>query len=111
MFQWEIYDFPHPSADNPHPCVTLSPDGFTNNPHVNAVNVLACQSLRGRDTVRDVEVRLNGADGLDGATIVRCQLILAFLKTDAGRKRVVVTPERRRAIKRKLVDIYKLHVG
>ncbi len=108
MLQWEIYDCPHPSAENPHPCVILSPTSLADDPAVPFINVLACTSLRPADRVRSSEVRLNGADELSGPTVVRCNLILAFRKAVVGAKRGRVSLERQRAIKRKLGEIYKL---
>ena len=109
MRQWEIYDFPFPTAEQPHPCVILSPDPIAENPDYLQVNCLACQSLRARDEIRPREVRRNGADVLDGPTIVKCHVILFFDKARAGRLRGKVSPERRRIIRRKLRDIFGLH--
>jgi hypothetical protein len=109
MRQWEIYNFPFPTPQDPHPCVIISPDEIADNPQIKQVNCLACQSLRGRDTAKAHEVRLNGADGLDGPTIVKCQMALFFDKDVAGNLRGKVSSERRRMIRRKLIDIFKLY--
>ena len=109
MRPWEIYDFPYPTTDQPHPCVILSPDFIADSSSYPEINCLACQSLRGRDEVKPREVRLNGADGLDGPTVVRCHVILHLNKNLAGRRRGSVTPERRRVIRRKLRDLFGLH--
>ncbi len=107
MRQWEIYDFPQPDPSQPHPCVILSPDGFAQNDQISSVNVLACQSLRPPTrNLKPIEVRLNGADGLDGPTIVKCNFIFAFDKSSAGKRRGQVTPERQQAIKRVLRTVY-----
>ncbi len=110
MRQWEIYSFPYPNAQNPHPCVVLSPDELAGDRQVLLVNVLPCTSFRPADKLRRSEVRLNGADDLDGPSVVRCQLILTFLKSEVGPLYGIVSPERQIAIKRKLNEIFKLHV-
>lgn len=109
MRRWENYDFPFPNEDQPHPCVIISPDSIAENPAFPQVNALACQSLRGRDAVNVREVRLNGADGLDGSTVVKCHLILFLKRVSPGRRRGNVSPERRRVIRRKLRDLFGLH--
>ena len=49
------------------------------------------------------EVLLNGADGLDWETLVKCDLIYTVPKDELGQKRGEVTPERRRQIARCVV--------
>ncbi len=108
MRQWEIYDFPHPSTDNPHPCVVISPDSLAGNPAFQGVNVLPCQTLRGARILSPVEIGLDEADGLDRPTVVKCHFTLYFAKGEAGRRRGVVQYERRLAIKRALRTVYGL---
>lgn len=110
MLQWEIYNFPHPTPENFHPCVVLSPDILASSPQVPFVNVLACTSLRARDTLKLNEVRLNGADGLDGPTIVKCNFILFFNKNQAGARRGAVSRERQQAIRSTLAKFFGIYV-
>ena len=107
MRQWEIYNFPYPSTDQPHPCVIISPDGMIQNPDLAMVNALFCQTLRpaNRD-LKPIEVRLNGADGLDRPTVVKCHFIHAFPKDEAGERRGLVGYERQQAIRRVLRTVY-----
>jgi len=53
-------------------------------------------------------VILNGADGLDWPTAVRCDVIYLLPKTEFQGKRGMVSRERRRAIGRKITECYRL---
>jgi mRNA-degrading endonuclease toxin of MazEF toxin-antitoxin module len=108
MQQWEIYSFPHPSKIDPHPCVILSPDGILQNKRAKAVNVLACQTLYSGDKPEPTDVLLDEADGLDHATLVKCQFVLFFRQSDAGRLLGKVTRERRRAIRQSVLGVLGL---
>ena len=105
MRQWEIYDFPQPSADDPHPCVVISPDRIAGNDQLRAVNVVACQTLYAGRTLKYAEVGLDEADGVERLTVAKCQYILFFDKNQAGRRRGMVKPERVLALKRKLGEM------
>jgi hypothetical protein len=66
MKQWDIYQFPHPSADDPHPAVIISNDGICQNDRIEFVNALVCQTVRPPTRPQKVnEAYLNSADGLD----------------------------------------------
>ena len=108
MQQWEIYSFPHPSQADPHPCVILSPDSVLQNKRAKAVNVLACQTLYSGDKAEPTDVLLNEDDGLDHATVVKCQFVLFFRQSDAGKLLGKVTRERRRAIRQNVVSVLGL---
>jgi len=102
MKQWEIDDFPYPSPAQPHPFVVLSPTVLVESEQYAQVNALMCVSLRGKDQPKLRDVRLNGTDGLDGPTLVRCHFIFTLSKTSFGRKRGEVSPLRRREIAKTL---------
>ena len=109
--QWGIYNFPYPSDAQPHPCVIISSQGLIDNPAYEFINVLLCVSLRADMPVKLFHVRLNGADGLDNATVVKCNEIYRSEKAAIGVRQGTVSYQRRRAIGRKLIDVLGLPIG
>jgi mRNA-degrading endonuclease toxin of MazEF toxin-antitoxin module len=103
--KWEVwtYDFPE---KGPHPVVLIShPDRCERGA---IVNVLYCTSQRQARTAKPTEVLLNGTDGLDWETFVACDLIYAVPTSALTNRRGLVTRERRRAIRGKLISIFGL---
>lgn len=95
MKQWEIWTCRFADA-GPHPAIIVShPDRVANAP---LINVLLCSSQRANRPAREHEVLLNGADGLDWETVVRCDLMYLMEREEIYGRRGVVTPSRRRAI-------------
>jgi hypothetical protein len=64
--------------------------------------VLLCSSQRANRAAREHEVLLNGADGLDWETLIRCDLMYLMERDEIYGRRSVVTPVRRRAIVQRL---------
>jgi len=62
------------------------------------VNVLIGSSERAGRPARENEVVLNGADGLDWETLVKCDLLYLVEKERLHRRRGTVTAARRRAL-------------
>lgn len=110
MQPWEIYDFPYPE-NQVHPCIVVSNQAIIDNPAFGFVNCLVCTSIRPDSKLKGFHVRLNGADGLDNATVVRCNEIFRFAKAVAGRCRGKVSGYRKQAISRKLIEIFGLYGG
>jgi mRNA-degrading endonuclease toxin of MazEF toxin-antitoxin module len=108
MHQWEIYYFPHPKKEDSHPCVILSPEAILQNKRAKAVNVLACQTLYSGDKPEPTDVLLNEDDGLEHATVVKCQFVLFFRQSDAGQLIGKVTQARRRAIRQNVLAVLGL---
>jgi len=72
MKQWDIWTCDFAEA-GPHPAVIVShPDRVARAP---LVNVLIASSRRAGRPARENEVMLNGTDGLDWETLVKCDLI------------------------------------
>ncbi len=67
------------------------------------VNVLFCSSQRATRPPVEFETILDQADGLDWATLCKCDLIFAVPKEQLKRKRGSVSPSRRRAIAEKVI--------
>jgi hypothetical protein len=83
--QWEIWEFPFPTASAPHMFVILSPTRLCEDANFESVNGLLCTTVRplGR-AVKPHEVFLDAADGLDWLTSARCNIIFHFAKSAAG---------------------------
>lgn len=95
MKQWDIWTFNFDEA-GPHPAVIVShPDRVARAP---LVNVLIGTSHRANRAARENEVMLNGADGLDWETLVKCDLMYLVEKERLYRQRGSVTLARRRAL-------------
>lgn len=103
MKQWEIWKFPYPSADRPHWFVIVSPPAVCANEHNPTVNGLLCTTLRpaGR-SLKSHEVRLDVADRLDWATVVKCSYLHELPKSQAREGLGPVTTIRQREIARTL---------
>ena len=94
MKQWEIWTCDFADA-GPHPAVIVShPDRVARAP---LVNVLIGSSQRATRPARENEVVLNGADGLDWETLVKCDLMYLVEKAQLHQRRGSVAPVRRRA--------------
>ena len=107
MKQWEIHLYPF-TTEGAHPAVIISNDERCENPHYPHVNALLCSTLRAARPAKKNEVILNGSDGLDWLTVVRCDVIYLLPKSCFQGKRGHVARERRRAIGRKITECYRL---
>jgi len=100
MKPWDIYTFAFPDADL-HPAVILGTETrIANKPKV---NVLFCSSKRATREPVEFETILDQADGLDWATLCKCDLIFAVPKEQLRYKRGTVSMSRRRAIAEKVI--------
>ena len=72
------------------------------------VNVLFCTSQRQSRKPYPYEVMLNGADGMDWETFCDCSIMYTVKSDLLFNRRGHVTLERRRAIRAKLRDLFRL---
>lgn len=101
MNAWDIYTYDFPKA-GPHPAVIISsPERTDRKPFV---SVLLGTSQRAGRPPDGTEVLLNGADGLDWETLVKCDLIHAVSKSELRNKRGAVSPARRRLIVQRMIE-------
>ncbi len=107
MKQWNVFLYPF-TAEGELPAVIISNDERCENPHYPHVNALLCTSLRAARPAKKNEVILNGSDGLDWLTAVRCDVLYLLPKSAFQQKRGQVSHERRRAIGRKIIECYRL---
>jgi mRNA-degrading endonuclease toxin of MazEF toxin-antitoxin module len=95
MKQWDIWTCDFTDA-GPHPAVVIShPDRVARAP---LVNVLIGSTQRATREPRENEVVLNGADGLDWETLVKCDLMYLVEKARLYRRRGSVGNARRQAL-------------
>jgi mRNA-degrading endonuclease toxin of MazEF toxin-antitoxin module len=91
-----------------HPAVILSNDERCQNADIKRVNALLCASVRVNRGPKPIEEVLDEADGLDWKTLVRCDMIHLLPKEGFRDRRGSVSPQRRRAIGRKIVEVFRL---
>jgi mRNA-degrading endonuclease toxin of MazEF toxin-antitoxin module len=108
--QWEIYLFPF-EKEKPHPAVIISNDERCLNGDLDYVNALICTSAKVSREAKKNEVILNGADGLDWKTAVRCDVIYLLPKVEFKEHRGKVTPARRLAVARKIAETLRLQMS
>ncbi|MEY2881562.1 MAG: hypothetical protein RLZZ15_3942 [Verrucomicrobiota bacterium] len=85
-----------------HPAIILSAAEIMNDPKQQRFNVLVGTKKQPAQAVAPHHVVLNGADGLEFATLLDCSLVYLVRKHAILRTAGRVTLERRREIQRKL---------
>jgi len=88
-----------------HPVVLISHPDFCERTFV---NFLYCTSQRQGRPPKPFEVMLNGEDGLDWETFCDCSILYAVPTNLLFGRRGCVSLERRRAIRSKLRDVFRL---
>jgi mRNA-degrading endonuclease toxin of MazEF toxin-antitoxin module len=100
MKPWEIWTWRFPEAGE-HPAVVLgTEERLKLKPRV---CVLLCSTQRTTRKPELHEVLLDTADGLDGETLCKCDVVYAANKSDLVRPRGTVVPERRRTIAERVI--------
>ena len=100
MKPWDVCTCTFPDA-GAHPAVIIGTDERLR--LKDKVNVLLCSSHRSQRPPEAHEVLLNGADGLDGETLCKCDLLYAADKRQLTQRRGSVSSARRRAIGERLI--------
>ena len=102
MKPWEIYSWQAPGWPEPHPAIIISEvSRVANKPEVNA---LLCSTKEPTRPAGLTEVILDESDGLDWATLCKCDLTYSVAKAQLSDRRGEVTLERRRQIARKVIQ-------
>ncbi len=106
MAPWEIWTFDFPE-EGAHPCVIFSGTGRIQNPAFDRVNVLLCRTLRGplQRQLKDTELILDRAEGLEWATLCRVDALHFVRKSGLRERRGVVCKERRRVISQQVLKL------
>lgn len=89
----------------------ISNDERCLNNDLDYVNALICTSAKLNREPKKNEVILNGADGLDWKTAVRCDVIYLLPKADFREQRGTVGLQRRVAIARKIAETLRLSMS
>ena len=103
--QFDVWRYNFPGKGE-HSVVLMSHPDLCRRAEV--INVLYCTSQRQSRQPRAWEVMLNGADGMDWETFCNCSLMYAVASADLFGKRGRVSTERRRAIRAKVRDTFRL---
>jgi len=104
--QWQIWKCRPPGFEREHWFVILSGQERLDHPQRLQVNGLACYKLQGDP--KQLDVRLNGADGFDGPIVCQCDFIFALDRRKLHSSLGSVTWERQQAIKSKLKEVFRL---
>lgn len=107
MSQWDVVMFPF-SREKRHPAVIISNDEICQNADIEIVNAFICTSARVDRGPKPNEETLDESDGLDWKTMVRCDRMYLLPKAQFDNRKGTVTPERRRRIARKMVEVFRL---
>jgi len=103
--QFDVWRFNFPEKGE-HPVVLISHPNLCANAAF--VNVLHCTSQRQSRAPKPYEVLLNGADGLDWETFCDCSTLFSVPSAGLFNQRGHVTLDRRRAIRAKIRDLFRL---
>jgi len=105
--QFQVWRYNFTDKGGEHPCVLIShPDICA---RAKAVNVLFCTSQRQSRQAKPTEVLLDTADGMDWETFCDCSLMYAVRSDQLFGQRGEVGPERRRAIRALLRELFLLN--
>jgi len=109
IHQWDIVKIRIEAKDrDEHFAVVISPDEVAKDAKKNRLNVLYCTSLKPAEKAGEHEVRLNGADGLERASVVSCVHFHGISRDKVFSVAGRVGVERRAQIKRKIVAAFRL---
>lgn len=107
--QWDIARFRiRPQDRDLHPGIVISGEEWCASGYVSNLNVLACSKRVPGDPVKPHQIVVNGADGLEFQTTVDCRFFHIISKEGVTEIVGRVTPERRRAIGRKINEVLRL---
>lgn len=104
--QWEIWKARPEGFAQDHWFVILSGEERLQAAKYAQINGLGCFSLRG--SPQSTDVRLNSADGFQAATVCQCDLIYLLSKNLLHSNLGSVSYERQQAIKRKLIEVFRI---
>jgi len=104
--QWEIWKGRPPGFERDHWFVITSGQERLDSPRHPQVNGLACYTLRGKPLKTDV--RLNGADSFEAATVCQCDLFYFLDKSKLHSRLGSVSWERQQQLKTKLREVFRI---
>ena len=104
--QWELWKARPHGLQQDHWFVILAGHERLQSARHSQINGLACFTLRG--SMRSTDVRLNSADGFQAPTVCQCDLIFLLEKSLLHSNLGTVSYERQQAIKRKLIEVFRI---
>jgi mRNA-degrading endonuclease toxin of MazEF toxin-antitoxin module len=107
--QWDIVKVRiRPSDRDEHPAILLSPTEVIAAEGIDTVTVLYGTTKRPASRVRQGQIVLNGADGLEHETLFTILQFYAVPKNTIRKKLGAVAHERLRVLKKMIITIYRL---
>ena len=107
--QWDVVKVRiNPNDRDEHPAIVVSPPEICGNLKKPRINVLYGTTRRPNMTIDPFEVQLNGAEGLDHATLFNCAHFYQVTRDTISARLGRVSAERRRQIGRKIVATFRL---
>jgi mRNA-degrading endonuclease toxin of MazEF toxin-antitoxin module len=107
--QWDIVRVRiNPEDRDEHPAIVLSREEACRDERRRSLNVLYGTTRRPADGIPQLAVQLNGADGLERATLFDCAQIYLVQKAKISGSMGRVSSERRRQISRKIAEAFRL---
>ena len=103
---WEIWKARPHGVQQDHRFVVLAGQERLQSTLHAQIDGLVCFTLRG--PMRSTEVRLNSADGFPAPTVCQCDLIYLLDKSRLHSNLGSVSYERQQAIKRKLIEVFRI---
>ncbi len=104
--QWKVVKGRPPGFEREHWFVIISSDERCRESRLHQVNALACFTLRGTPTPRDVV--LDQADGLEMPTVCACDFLFILNKAGLHSPAGTVSWERQQQIKAKMKALLRL---
>jgi mRNA-degrading endonuclease toxin of MazEF toxin-antitoxin module len=109
LHQWDVVRVRViPSDQDEHPAVLLSREELCQNERRRMLNVLYGTTRRPAEGAGPLDVTLNGADGLDRATLINCEHVFTVPRDRISAVIGRVAGERRRQIGRRIVEGFRL---
>jgi hypothetical protein len=97
-----------PTDRDLHPAVIISNEEYCSDERILRVNVLHGTKVSPGSPARAHQVLLNGSDGLDFLTAIDCGYVYGVAKEDLVAHVGTVGVERRRMLKRKIIEVLRL---
>lgn len=107
--QWAVVRVKfRPTDCDAHPAVIVSNEELCTDARITRVNVLHGTKTAPGNPARPHQVLLNSAEGLDFQTAIDCGYFYSVAKDDITAAIGMVSVERRRGLKRKIVEVLRL---
>jgi mRNA-degrading endonuclease toxin of MazEF toxin-antitoxin module len=109
LSQWDVvWVRINPGDRDEHPAILVSREEICADERKSLLNVLYGSTKRPAETKSEMDVMLNGADGLERPTLFGCTHLYTIHRSKISRTLGHVAPERRRQIGRAIVALYRL---